>query len=97
SDGRIVIARFGLLTVGLGLLLSAAMMAVAAAVEREPLLAQLRALRVQGLSRRTAILAGSAGTVALGAAGLVGGVLAAVAARPIARVVAPPFADGWRV
>jgi len=94
---RIFAARFGLLTVALGLLLAAAMVAVAAAVEREPHLAQLRALRVQGLPRRAALVAGSAGTVGLVVAGLIGGVLAAVVARWVAGVVAPPFADGWRV
>ena len=97
QQGRSVTARFGLFTVALGLLLAAVLVAVAAAVEREPYLAQLRALRVQGLPRRTAEVAGSAGTAGLIVTGLIGGVAAALVARPIAGVLPPPFADGWRV
>jgi len=95
--GHSITLPFGLFTVAVGLLLAAVMVAVAAAVEREPHLAQLRALRVQGLPRRAAETAGSAGTAALVVAGLIAGVAAAFLAGPVAVVVAPPFADGWRM
>ena len=81
----------------IGLLLAAAMLAVAAVVERGPLLEQLRALRVQGLSRRTAVALRFAGTTWLAGAGLIAGLVAAVLAEAAARVTAPPFSDGWRV
>jgi hypothetical protein len=95
-QGRVVAARFGVLTAAAGLLLGAAVLAVAAAVERATHVDQLTALRVQGLPRRVAITAGYTGTVALACAGLLGGLAAAVIARPVAGPVAAPFADGWR-
>jgi putative ABC transport system permease protein len=70
---------------------------VVAIVEREPQAEQLRALRVQGLSRRVAVTSAYAGVAALVAAGLLAGLLAAVLARPIAAVTAPPFPDHWRL
>jgi hypothetical protein len=57
----------------------------------------LRALRTQGLDTGRALIAGYAGTAALVLAGVAGGVLAALVARPAAAVTAPPFPDGWRV
>jgi hypothetical protein len=93
----VVTARFSLFTVGIAVLLAAAMVAVGAAVEREPQAEQLRALRAQGLSRKTALSTAYAGGTALVLAGLVAGLFAALVARPLAGVVAPPFADGWDV
>jgi hypothetical protein len=52
---------------------------------------------MQGLPRRTAVVTGWAGTAALVVTGLLAGLAAAAAGRPIAGVVAPPFTDGWRV
>jgi hypothetical protein len=95
-QGRVVAARFGVLTAAAGLLLGAAVLAVAAAVERATHVEQLTALRVQGLPRRVAIAAGYTGTAALALAGLLGGLVAAVIARPVAGPAAAPFADGWR-
>jgi hypothetical protein len=97
EQGTAIAARFALLAAALGLLLAAAAVAVTAAVDRGPLATQLDALRLQGLPRRTAVVTGYAGLTALIAAGLIGGVLAAAIAGPIARVVTPTFTDGWRV
>jgi ABC-type multidrug transport system fused ATPase/permease subunit len=90
-----VVARFALLSGAAALLLAAAALAVSAAVDRRTRLDQLLALRRQGLPHRTAMATGVAGTVALAGAGLLGGLLAAVLAQPLARVVVPPFTDGW--
>jgi putative ABC transport system permease protein len=43
------------------------------------------------------VVTGYAGLTALIVAGLLGGVLAAAVAGPLARVVTPTFTDGWRV
>jgi putative ABC transport system permease protein len=96
-QGTAIAARFALLTAALGLLLAAATVAVTAAVDRGPQAAQLGALRLQGLPRRTAVLSGYAGLTALIVTGLVGGLIAAAIAVPVARVAAPAFSDGWRV
>jgi ABC-type phosphate transport system permease subunit len=97
EQGTAIGARFAMLAAALGLLLAAAVVAVTAAVDRGPQIAQLGALRVQGLPRRTAVVSGYAGLTALIAVGLLGGVLAAAIAGPVARVVTPTFTDGWRV
>lgn len=97
EQGPAVAARFALLAAFIGVLLAAATVAVAAAVDRGAQVGQLRALRLQGLSRPTALVAGYAGLVVLIIAGLLGGLIAAAIARPVARVVAPPFTDGWHV
>jgi len=81
----------------IGLLLAAAAVTVAGAVDRRTRLGELSALRVQGLSRRTAVTAGWAGTAALILAGLLGGIGAAALAQPLARVAVPAFTDGWAV
>ncbi|MGX6603100.1 FtsX-like permease family protein [Micromonosporaceae bacterium Da 78-11] len=93
----VVTGPFGLFAAGVAVLLAAAMVAVAATVDREPQTEQLRALRAQGLPRRTAVAVSYAGPAGLVAAGVFGGLLAALIARPVAAVVAPPFDDGWRV
>ena len=97
GQADVVGSRFGLLTAAIALLLAAAMVAVAAAVERGQYTEQLRALRIQGLPRRSAVVAGWAGTAGLVTAGLIAGLIAAAVAVPVAAVVSPPFADGWRV
>ncbi|HEY7273163.1 MAG TPA: ABC transporter permease [Actinoplanes sp.] len=96
-QGGIATARFGLGVVAAALLLAAAGVAIAAAVQYGPYLEQARALRAQGLPRRTAVVAGSAGTALLVLSGVVAGLIAAVVARVAAAVTAPPFADGWRI
>jgi putative ABC transport system permease protein len=97
GEESVVAAPFALFTVGIAVLLAAAMVAVGAAVDRGPQEEQLRALRVQGLPRRAALSSAYAGGSALVLTGIVGGVLAALVAGPGAAVTAPPFADGWDV
>ncbi|GIF22030.1 hypothetical protein BJ973_002357 [Actinoplanes tereljensis] len=97
AEGRVITSSFGLFAAGLALVVAAAMIGVVAAAEREPQLAMLRALRVQGLDAGRALIAGYAGTAALVLTGVAAGLLAAVIARPVAAVTAPPFPDGWRV
>ncbi|MGX6607131.1 FtsX-like permease family protein [Micromonosporaceae bacterium Da 78-11] len=91
------VARFTLLCGLIGLLLAAAALAVAGAVDRRTRLEQLRALRVQGLPRRAASVTAWSGTAALIVAALLGGVAAAALAQPLARVEVPAFTDGWAV
>jgi len=93
----VVTTPFQLYGAVMGLLLAAAMLAAAAAVERGPLTEQLGALRMQGLPRRTAVVLRFAGTTWLAGTGLLGGLLAALVARAAAAVTAPPFMDGWQV
>ncbi|MEU4242804.1 FtsX-like permease family protein [Actinoplanes sp. NPDC026619] len=97
TEGRVITSSFGLFAAGLALLVAAAMIGIVAAAERAPQLAMLRALRVQGLDTGRALIAGYAGAAALVLAGVAGGVLAALVARPAAAVTAPAFPDGWRV
>ncbi|WP_433307262.1 FtsX-like permease family protein [Actinoplanes sp. CA-030573] len=97
AEGSVVTAPFGLFVVAMALLLAATLIGVLAAANREPQIALLHALRVQGLSRRTAAVSGYLGMVALVLAGVAGGLVAALVAGPVAHVTAPPFADHWRV
>lgn len=97
AQADVIGARFGVLTVLIGLLIAAAAVGITTAVDRDPQAAQLRALRNQGLPLPVATGTVYIGTFALIAAGLLGGLLAAAAARPVAGVVVPPFPDGWRL
>jgi hypothetical protein len=97
AQGPAVISRFALVAGAVGLLLAAAAIGVAGAVDRRTRLEQLTALRVQGLAGRVAVLTAYAGMGVLVLAGLLAGLVAAVVARPVARVVVPPFTDGWDV
>jgi putative ABC transport system permease protein len=90
-------SRFALLAGTIGLLLAAATIAVAGAVDRRTRLDELAALRVQGLGARTARAASWAGSAGLILAGLAGGLFAAVLARTLARTSVPAFTDGWTV
>ncbi|WP_127504253.1 FtsX-like permease family protein [Actinoplanes solisilvae] len=91
------IARFGLVGGVVGLLLAAATVAVAGAVDRRARLEQLRALRLQGLSLRVALGTAYAGTLVLIVVGLLAGLVAAAVANPLARVAVRGFTDGWNV
>ncbi|MEU8233737.1 FtsX-like permease family protein [Actinoplanes sp. NPDC048967] len=95
DQGTAVGATFAMLAAMVGLLLAAAAVAVAAAVERGPQLDQLSALRLQGLPLRTAVTIGYAGSAALVVAGLLAGLLAAAVARPAVGVTVRPFTDDW--
>jgi hypothetical protein len=97
SQGSAVVVRFAVLCGFIALLLAAAAVAVAAAVDRRPQADQLRSLRTQGLSRRAAVLVAYAGPAVLVLSGLIGGLIAAALASPLARVSAPRFTDGWAV
>ncbi|GIM97611.1 FtsX-like permease family protein [Paractinoplanes toevensis] len=90
-------ARFVMLCGAIGLLLAAATIAVAGAVDRRTRLDEMAALRVQGLPHRVATVASWAGTAGLLLAGLAGGLFAATLARPFARTTVPGFSDGWVV
>jgi putative ABC transport system permease protein len=95
GQGPAVAAWFQLLAGAAGLLLAAATLAVAVAVDRAEHVGALRALRAQGLSHRAALAVGYAGHAALVVLGLVGGLLAAVVAHYGVNVPAQAFADGW--
>jgi hypothetical protein len=92
-----VVTRFSLLAGVVVLLLAAAALGVSVAVDRRARLEQLRALRVQGLPARVAVVTAYAGIAALVLAGLLAGLAAAALARPLARVTIPAFTDGWAV
>jgi hypothetical protein len=85
QQGPAIAATVALVLAALGVLLAAAAIAVTAA------------LRVQGLSRRTAVATGWAGSAALVVAGLIGGLIAAAVAHPVAGTIAPAFTDVWQV
>ncbi|NMO51184.1 ABC transporter permease [Actinoplanes sp. TBRC 11911] len=91
------VIRFSLVCGVVGLLLAAAAIGVAGAVDRRTRLGQLTALRVQGLPVRTTVATAYAGPAALIGTGLIGGLLAAAVAGPLARVSIPDFTDGWNV
>jgi hypothetical protein len=90
-------SRFALLSGAIALLLAAATIAVAGAVDRRTRLDELAALRVQGLPQPAALVASWAGTAGLILTGIVGGLAAAVVAHPLARTAVPAFTDGWAV
>ncbi|MFI5892521.1 FtsX-like permease family protein [Actinoplanes sp. NPDC051513] len=92
-----VVTRFSLVAGVVVLLLAAAALGVAGAVDRRSRLEQLRALRVQGLPGRVAVLTAYAGIAALVLSGLVAGLAAAALARPLVRITLPAFTDGWDV
>ncbi|HWS35653.1 MAG TPA: ABC transporter permease [Actinoplanes sp.] len=96
-QGPAVVVRFGLIAGTAALLLAAATVAVAAAVDRRSLTDQFTALRVQGLSRRVAVATGWAGSAALILAGLAGGLIAALLAAAVLGRTVPAFTDGWAV
>ncbi|BEL12300.1 hypothetical protein Q0Z83_104910 [Actinoplanes sichuanensis] len=97
TQGPAVLVRFELLAGVAALLLAAAVVAVAATVDRRSLAEQLAALRLQGLPRRVTVSIGWAGTAALILVGLAGGVLAALLAVDVTGRTVPPFTDGWAV
>jgi putative ABC transport system permease protein len=95
DQGTAVGETFALLAAVVGLLLAAATVAVAAAVEAGPQLDQLSSLRMQGLPRRTAVTIGYAGNAVLVLAGLLAGLVAATVARAAVGVTVRPFTDDW--
>jgi hypothetical protein len=96
-QGPAAALRFGLLTAIVGVVLAAAAVAVAGAVERGPRAGELAALRVQGLSARSIKQIGYGGSATLVLAGVLAGLLATVVARVLADIGLPLFTDGWAV
>jgi putative ABC transport system permease protein len=90
-------ARLNLLAALLGLVLAATAIVVVAALERGRRLAELRALRVQGLPARVAAASGLLNYAGLVAGGVLAGVVAAAASWAAVRKVVPAFVDGWTV
>jgi hypothetical protein len=90
-------ARLNLVAGLLGLVLAATAVAVLAALERNRRIAELRALRVQGLPARVAATSGLLNYAGLVAGGVLAGVLAAAASWAAVRKVVPAFVDGWTV
>ncbi|WP_328460555.1 ABC transporter permease [Actinoplanes sp. NBC_00393] len=97
AQGPAAVVRFALLTGTAALLLAAAVLAVAAAVDRRSVSARLTALRLQGLPVRVAVATGYAGTATLIIAGLLCGLLATVLAAGLTGSAVPAFTDGWQV
>jgi hypothetical protein len=97
TAGLTAALRFQLLTAIVGVLLGAAAVTVAGAVERQPRAAELAALRAQGLAGRDARLIGYGGWAVLVGLAVLAGVLGAVLARFLAGSGLPVFADFWAV
>ncbi|GIE19355.1 ABC transporter permease [Winogradskya humida] len=89
-QGLAATGRFALFTVVVAVLLAAAMTAVAAVVDRGPQTDRLRSLRAQGLPSRTAITISYAVPAALAVVSVLGGLIAALVAVPVAGA-APPW------
>lgn len=87
--------RLNLIAGLLGLALAAAAIAVVAALERDRRVAELRALRVQGLPPGAAAACGRLTYAGLVGGGLLAGVAAAAASWAAVRKVVPAFVDGW--
>jgi putative ABC transport system permease protein len=90
-------ARLALLAALVGLALAALAIAVVAAVERGRRIAELRALRGQGLPARVAAGSGLLSYAGLVAGGVLAGIVAAAVSWAAARMVVPAFVDGWTV
>jgi hypothetical protein len=87
--------RFQYFTAAIILLLAAGTVVVAATVERRARVAELAALRAQGLADREVTRAAYAGTGVLVGAALLTGVMAAFLAEVAVISALPAFADGW--
>lgn len=95
GEGPAAVRRFELLAAALGLILAAGALLLAASVEQRGRAGELAALRRQGLRAGVVRRVSLAGYAWHGAAGVVGGLAAAVAAGVLP--VPPPkiFADDW--
>jgi hypothetical protein len=95
SAGPAATQRFQLLTALLGLLLAAAAVTVAAAVERTPRATELVDLRTQGLPAGIARAVASRGYAVLIGLGVLAGLAGTVVAHWLADVRLPLFVDSW--
>lgn len=89
--------QFGYFAVAVILLLAAGVAVVGTTVDRGNRVAELVALRAQGLPTRAVRTAGIAGTAAMVAAAVLTGVVAALVAEALVAAALPVFADGWTV
>jgi putative ABC transport system permease protein len=86
---------FGYFAAALVLLLAAGVAVVGSTVDRPSRVAELAALRGQGVSSRPLWTAGLAGSAAMVAAATVAGLAAALVAGVLVSAGLPAFADGW--
>jgi putative ABC transport system permease protein len=94
-QGPAAALRFQIVTGVVGLLLAAAALLVAAAGDRRSRAGELTAVRVQGLSRRSATAISYGGYAVLVGCALAAGLVAAACARAFAAVRVPAFVDDW--
>jgi FtsX-like permease family len=89
--------RFEYFTVAIILLLAATVALVGSTVDRSGRVAELVALRGQGLSARAVRTAGLAGTAVMVAAAALTGIVAALLAEGLVSAALPAFTDNWRL
>jgi hypothetical protein len=86
---------FQLFAGGIVLLLAAGTMVITLTVERRARLDELIALRAQGLSDASMVVASYGGAVVLVVAAVLTGLVAALLAQAVVATSMPIFADGW--
>jgi hypothetical protein len=95
DQGPGVALRFQLFAAVIVLLLAAGTVVVTAAVERRARVDELIAMRTQGLSDRSMVVAGHGGTGVLVLGAVLTGLIAAMVAQAVVTTSMPIFADGW--
>lgn len=97
AEGSAVGDRFQLVVALLGLLLAAGAVIALAAEERAARVAELAALRTQGVPGRVVRAASYGGLAALVGAAVLIGLVAGLIGAVIGRLLDPGFVDGWSV
>jgi putative ABC transport system permease protein len=97
AEGSPVGGRFQLVVALLGLLLAAGAVIALAAEERSARVAELAALRAQGVPDRVVRAASYGGLAALVGAAVLIGLIAGLIGVVIGRLLDPGFVDGWSV
>jgi hypothetical protein len=87
--------RFGYFAMAMVLLLAAGVAIVGSTVDRAGRVAELAALRGQGLTTRAVRVASYAGSAVLLGGALIGGIAAAVVAQLVVAAGLPVFSDDW--
>ncbi len=95
DQGPGVALRFQLFAASVVLLLAAGTVVVTAAVERRGRVEELVALRMQGLTDRSMVIAGHGGTGVLAGGAVLTGLMGALLAQALVTTSMPVFADGW--